>query len=64
VAEDRRGRERIVAVDEVQVTVADAAGDDADEYLVRHGLVDLDVLDGQGLVRPVKYGSLHDPLLG
>src|SRR5262249_26289551 len=49
---------------EMQVAVTDAAGDDADEHLVRHRLVDLDILDGQGFVRAMGYGSLHDRLLG
>src|SRR5262245_31199718 len=60
VAEDRRGGEGIVPVDEVQIAVADAAADDADEHLVRHRLVDLDVLDRERLMRPVKDGSLHE----
>ena len=63
VAEDRRRRERIVAVDEVQVAVAHAAGDRAHEHLAPDGLVDLDVLDRQGLVGTVEDGGFHGELL-
>ncbi len=63
VAEDRRRRERVVAVDEVQVAVADAAGDGAHEHLAPDGLLDLDVLDRQGLVGTVEDGGFHGELL-
>ena len=63
VAEDGGGRERVEAVDEVQVAVADAGGDGAHEHLAADGLVDVDVLDRERLVRTVEDGCFHDGLL-
>jgi hypothetical protein len=63
VAQDRGGRELIVAVDEVQVAVAHAAGDRAHEHLAADGLRDLDVLDRQGLVGTVENCGFHAGLL-
>ena len=45
VAQHRRQRIGIGALDEVQVGVADAGGGGADQHLVRPGLADLHVLD-------------------
>ena len=59
VAQDGRGGEGIVAIDEVQVAVADAAGDDAHEDLARDRLRDVDLLDRQRLMRPVEHGGFH-----
>src|SRR5204862_4653601 len=63
VAEDGRRRERVEALDEVQVAVADAAGRRAHQHLAPDGLGDVDVLDRELLVRTVEDGSLHDMLL-
>src|SRR5207247_8128283 len=63
VAEDRGGRELIVAVDEVKVAVAHAAGDRADEHLAADGLRDVDVLDGERLLGTVEHGGFHGRLL-
>ena len=63
VAQDGGGGEGIEAVDEVQVAVADAGGDGAHEHLATHGLVDVDFLDRQGLMRAMEHGSFHGGLL-
>ena len=63
VAEDGRRRERVEALDEVQVAVADAAGHRAHEHLAPDGLGDVDVLDRERLVGTVEDGSLHVVLL-
>ena len=63
VAEDGGRRERVEAVDEVQVAVADAAGDGAHEHLAPDGLVDVDVLDRERLVGAVEHGGFHVVLL-
>src|SRR2546428_6020427 len=63
MAEDRGRRERVVAVDEVQVAVAHTARDRAHEYLTSDGLGDLDVLDREGFVGTVEYGGFHGELL-
>src|SRR6185369_15336495 len=47
------------AVDEVKVRVAQARGNGADQDLVRAGLVDADILDGERLAHFAKYGCLH-----
>src|SRR4029453_16492379 len=59
VAEDRGGRELIIAVDEVQVAMAHATGDRAHEDLALDGLRDLDVLDGEWLLGTVEHGGFH-----
>ena len=63
VAEDRGRGELIVAVDEVQVAVAHAARDRAHEHFAPDGLRDVDVLDGEGLLRSVEHGGFHGQLL-
>ena len=63
VAEDGGRGERVEAVDEVEVAVADAGGDGAHQHLAPDGLVDVDVLDGERLMRPVEHGGLHAGLL-
>ena len=63
VAEDGGRGEGVEAVDEVQVAVADAGGDDAHEHLAARGLVDVDVLDRERLIGPVEHGSFHLVLL-
>ena len=63
VAEDRGGRERVIAVDEVEIAVAHAARDGAHEHLASDRLRDLNVLDGEGFVGTVKYRGFHGQLL-
>ena len=63
VAEDRGGRERVVAIDEVQIAVAHTARDGAHEHLASDGLRDLDVLDGEGFIGTMEYGGFHGQLL-
>src|SRR5262249_30662628 len=60
VAEDRWGRELVVAVDEVQVAVTHTAGRRAHEYLALDGLRDLDVLDREGFLGTVEHGGFHE----
>ena len=52
-------REAAVAVDHVQVAVADAGGDGAHQHLAAPRLVDVDLLDGQRLVHLAEDGSGH-----
>ena len=47
-------------IDEVEVAVADAAGDGAHEDLARHRLIDLHFLDRERLVRRVEDCGFHD----
>ena len=59
VAQNRRRGELIEPVDEVQITVTDATGDDADKHLVVHRLVDVDLFNGQRFMGSMKNGGLH-----
>ena len=61
VAEHERAieREAAVAVDHVQVAVADAGGDGAHQHLAAPRLVDLHLLDGQRFVHLAEDGSGH-----
>ena len=59
VAEDGGRREHPQTLDEVQVGVADAAGDGADEYLAAAGLIDVDVVDLEWLAGAVEDGGFH-----
>jgi hypothetical protein len=59
VAEDGGGGERVEAVHEVQIAVADAGGHRAHQHLAADGLVDVDVLDRERLVWPVEHGCFH-----
>ena len=61
VAEHERAieRETAVAVDDMQVAVADAGGDGAHQHLAAPRLVDVDLLDGQRFVHLAKDGSGH-----
>ena len=59
VAEHGGQRERIAAVGEVHVAMADPGGDGADQHLVRPGLADLDVLDRQRLADFAQYRGFH-----
>ena len=59
VAQDGRRGELVKAVDEVQVAVTHAAGDDAHHDLVVDGFVDVDLLDRQRLMRAMENGGLH-----
>ena len=52
-----RRRDRVIAIDEVQVAVADAAGDGADEHFVGQGLIDFDLFDCQRLCGPWKMAA-------
>ncbi len=63
VAEDGGRGERVVAIDEVEVAVTDPRGDDSDKDLAADGLVDVDFLDCQRLVRTMEYGCFHTGLL-
>src|SRR4030095_10722238 len=63
VAQDGGGGGGIEAVHEVEVRVADAGSDGAHEHLAAHGLVDVDGLDGERLMRTVKDGVFHVTLL-
>jgi hypothetical protein len=51
MAENDRERSRIAALDDVEVRVADAGGDGADEHLVRAGLGYADIFDFQRAAR-------------
>ena len=59
MAEDRGRGKGIVAVDEVQVAMANAAGDGAHQDFAILRLVDLDVLDNQRLIGTIEHGGLH-----
>src|ERR1700722_12197849 len=59
VAENRRGLGRQGAVQNMQIAVADAAGDGANKDLARAGLIDLDVFDCKGLFEGAKNGGFH-----
>src|SRR6266568_4925153 len=63
MAEDGRRGERIVAIDEVQVAVADPRSDDTHEHFAADGLVDVDLFDGERLVRTMEHGGFHTGLL-
>jgi hypothetical protein len=63
VAEDGGGGMRVGALYEVEVAVADAAGGGADDDLVGDRLVELDVLDREGLLGAVEEGGFHGRLL-
>ena len=52
-------REAPVAIDHVQVAVADAGGDSAHQHLAAPWLVDLHLLDGQRFVHLAEDGSGH-----
>ena len=51
VTEDGGGGEGVVTIDEMQVAVTDARSDDTHEHLAANGLVDIDFLDRQRLMR-------------
>ena len=52
-------REASVAVDHVQIAVADAGGDGADQHFAAPGLVDVDLLNRQRLVHLAEDGGCH-----
>ena len=52
-------REAAVAVDDVQIAVADAGGNGADQHLAAPRLVDVDLLDRQRLVHLAEDGGCH-----
>ena len=58
---EHRGKlgQRIGAIDEVEVAVTDAAGDGAHQHLAPDRLVDVDLLDDERLVGPVKECCFH-----
>jgi hypothetical protein len=62
VPEDGRRRERVEAVDEVQVAVANARGHRPHADFPAARRVDVDGLDGERLVGSVKDGSVHGNL--
>ena len=59
VAEDGGRWELVEAVDEVQVTMANAARSNAHDDFVIDGFVDIDLLGGQRLMRSMKKSGLH-----
>jgi hypothetical protein len=59
VTEHGGGRKRIQTIDEMQIAVADAARNGADQDLALTRLVDVNVFNRKGLVRPVKYCGFH-----
>ena len=59
VAQHGGGGHDVVAVVEVDVGVADAAGGGADDHLLRARFAAVDVLDRERLVGGVEYGGLH-----
>src|SRR5262249_18247704 len=63
VTQDGGSGEGIQAVHEVQVAVAHTGADGAHEHLAPHGLVDVDFLDGEGLMRTMEHRCLHVRIL-
>jgi hypothetical protein len=59
VAQDRRPRMGVDAVDHVQVGVADAARSHPDGDLPGSGRIDLDILDAERISRLVQNRSPH-----
>ena len=59
MAQHGRSGKRVVAVDEVQVAMANAARDGAHQDFAIQRLVDLDVFDNQRLLGTIEYGGLH-----
>jgi hypothetical protein len=55
----RRGWERVIAIDEMQITVTDATGDSAHQDLAILRLVDIYAFDRKGLIRAMEDGSFH-----
>jgi hypothetical protein len=49
----------VVAVDEVQIAMANAARDGAYENFAIQRLVDLDIFDNQGLLGTIENGGFH-----
>ena len=52
-------RKGIQTIDEMEIAMADAARDGADQDLALARLIDLNVFNRKGLVRPVKYCGFH-----
>ena len=59
VAKHDRHRRGVLALDEMQVAVAQTGDRGAHEHLARAGVVDLDILDGERLVGGVEDSSFH-----
>ena len=59
VAEHRGRRPHVEAVDEMEIAVADAAGDGAHDDFALFGLVDIDLLDREWLTGTVEDSSFH-----
>src|SRR5713101_8179142 len=59
VAEHRRRRMGVVAVDEMKVAVAYAARDRPQQHLAILRLVDIDIFDSERLLWPMKHGGFH-----
>ena len=59
MAENRGRGKRVEAINEMKVAMADAAGDGAHQDLALTRLVDLDVFDRKGLIRPMKNCGFH-----
>ena len=59
VTQHCRNREGVLAFHEVQVAVAQACHGSADQHFARTGILNLDILDRQGLVRGMEYGGFH-----
>ena len=59
VAQDGGHRRGVLALDEVQVAVAQAGGLHAHQHLIAAWLVDLDIFDGHGLTHALEHGSFQ-----
>jgi formyl-CoA transferase len=57
-------REASVALDQVEVAVAHAGGDGADQYFPPPRAIDIDGFDSQRLMRLAKNGGLHARMVG
>src|SRR5216683_7817016 len=59
VAEHRGGRMGVVAVDEMKVAVAYAAGNGPQQHLAILRPVDIDIFDSERLLWPMKHGGVR-----
>ena len=59
MAEHGGGGRGVVAVDIVEVRLADPDGRGADQHLAGTGIGDLDLLDGERAVRAPEHGGFH-----
>src|SRR6266436_3569593 len=59
MAQHRRGGEWVIAIDEMQVTVTDAAGNGAHHNFAVLRPVNIDTFDRKGLIGPMEDSSFH-----